>query len=159
MAKINDIANCVIGEGSVFEGKFSVDGSIRIDGKFQGEIFTGDELTVSSTGKVKTDIIAKRVTIAGTLIGNIQASEEVSIVENGKVLGNIETPKLNLDPGVSTAGKVKISSSSGENIEQMIEQSFGEDAAQYFTKTAKSHKPQKDEPKDKEKYDTAEKQR
>jgi len=150
MAKINDIANCVIGEGSVFEGKFFVDGSIKIEGKFQGEIYTEDELTVSATGKVKTDIVAKRVTIAGTLIGNVRASEEVNIVENGKVLGNIETPKLNLEPGVSTAGKVTISSASGENIEEMIQQSFGDDTAQYFTRTSKSKKTPKEEPKEKE---------
>ena len=93
MATRNDIPNnSVIGENSVFEGRFYVSGSILIEGKFDGEIKTEDHLTVGPTGKVKTDIYARKVTVAGTLIGNITASEEVDLLQNGKVLGNINTP-------------------------------------------------------------------
>ena len=75
MATRNDIPNnSVIGENSVFEGKFYVSGSILIEGKFDGEIKTEDHLTVGPTGKVKTDIYARRVTISGTLIALILRS-------------------------------------------------------------------------------------
>ena len=47
-------------------------------------------------------------TVAGTLIGNIVASEEVSLLHTGKGLGNITTPKLSVEPGVITEGKVTI---------------------------------------------------
>ncbi len=134
MAKINENANCIIGEGSVFEGNFYVEGSIRIEGKFQGVIKTEDQLVVSPSGKVKTDITARTVTVAGTLIGNITATEEVKIIENGKVLGNISTPKLNLEPGVITQGQVTITSASTsqESIENVISESYGEDASKFF---------------------------
>ena len=134
MAKVNGNANCIIGEGSVFEGKFYVEGSIRIEGKFQGSIKTENQLIVSPSGKVKTDITARTVTVAGTLIGNIIATEEVNIIENGKVLGNISTPKLNLEPGVITQGQVTITSASTseESIENVISESYGEDASQLF---------------------------
>src|SRR5512136_2500495 len=100
MAIKNEANACVIGENSVFDGRFYVSGSILIEGKFQGDIKTEDQVTVGPTGKVKTDIAAKRVTIAGTLIGNITATEEVNLLQSGKVLGNITTPKLNVEPGV-----------------------------------------------------------
>ncbi|RKX79891.1 MAG: polymer-forming cytoskeletal protein [Spirochaetes bacterium] len=132
MAKVNDISNCLIGEGSVFEGKFYVEGSIRIEGKFQGDIRTNDQLIVGPTGKVKTDIVAKKVTIAGTLIGNITASEEVNLIESGKVLGNITTPKLIVEPGVITQGKVTITSNSSKSVEELIKESYGEDAESVF---------------------------
>lgn len=138
MAKINDSANCLIGEGSIFEGKFYVDGSIRIEGKFQGEIKTDDQLVIAPTGKVKTDIIAKRVTVAGTLIGNIVASEEVNLVETGKVLGNISTPKLTVESGVITDGKVTITSNSSESVSEMIKDSFGEEANVIFNSLNKN---------------------
>ena len=114
MAKVNGSANCIIGEGSVFEGRFYVHGSILIEGKFQGEIKTNDQLTVGPTGRVKTDIVARQVTIAGTLIGNIVASEEVNLIQTGRVLGNITTPQLNVEPGVITEGKVSITSGEGK---------------------------------------------
>ena len=110
MPNKNENSNCIIGEGSVFNGRFYVNGSILIEGKFQGDIRTDDQLVVGPTGKVKTDIVARRVTVAGTLIGNITASEEVSLLHTGKVLGNISTPKLTMEPGVVTEGRVTITS-------------------------------------------------
>ncbi|MEW5817759.1 MAG: polymer-forming cytoskeletal protein [Spirochaetota bacterium] len=143
MAKTNDTSNCLIGEGSVFDGRFMVEGSIRIEGKFQGDIKTDDQLIVGPTGKVKTDIIAKKVTIAGTIIGNIAASEEVNLLQTGKVLGNITTPKLNVEPGVIIEGKVTITANSSNSVGEIIKESFGEDTDKLFAVITK--KPSKEE--------------
>jgi cytoskeletal protein CcmA (bactofilin family) len=139
MAKVSDNASCLIGEGSIFEGRFYVAGSIRIEGKFQGEIKTDDQLVIAPTGKVKTDIVAKRVTVAGTLIGNIIASEEVNLIETGKVLGNITTPKLTVESGVITEGKVTITSNSQESVGNVIKESFGEEAETIFSSLGKEN--------------------
>lgn len=133
MAKINESAECLIGEGSVFEGRFLVKGSIRIEGKFQGDIRTEDQLIIAPSGKVKTDIIARRVVVGGTLIGNIKATEEVNLLETGKVYGNISTPKLSVEPGVLTEGKITINSGGEESVEKAINDSFGEDPDAIFS--------------------------
>lgn len=125
MAAKADTPNCVIGEGSIFDGRFSVNGSILIEGKFTGDIRTDDHLIVGPSGKVRTDIVARRVTVAGTLIGNITASEEVTLLHTGKVLGSITTPKLAVEPGVITEGKVTITSGQAEEAKKIIEDSFG----------------------------------
>ena len=132
MAKGNGSPNCVIGEGSVFEGRFHVNGSILIEGKFQGEIRTSDQLVVGASGRVRTDITARQVTIAGTLIGNVNATEEVSLLQSGKVLGNITTPRLRVEPGVITEGKVTITSGQDGRVRELIEESFGEGAESVF---------------------------
>ena len=153
MAKINDMAtNCIIGEGSVFEGKFFINGPVLIEGKFQGEIKTDDQVVIGPTGKVKTDITAKKVTVSGTIIGNIIASEEVNLLATGKVLGNIITPKLNVEQGVITNGKVIIQSSAGEDVDRIIEDSFGDDAESIFKELEK-----KPAVKDKKPYTTDDK--
>ena len=85
--------NTIIGKGSSFEGKFYINGSLRIDGKFEGEIKTDEELVVGETGRVKTNIRAKSVVIAGTVIGNIKAENEVTLLATGMVKGDITTPK------------------------------------------------------------------
>jgi cytoskeletal protein CcmA (bactofilin family) len=136
----NDNANCVIGEGSIFDGRFYVNGSIVIEGKFTGDIRTDDQLVVGPTGKVKTDIVAKRVTVAGTLIGNIAASEEVTLLHTGKVLGNIATPKLSVEPGVITEGKVTITSGQAEDARKLIEESFGQEPEDAFGSLLKEKK-------------------
>jgi cytoskeletal protein CcmA (bactofilin family) len=140
MAAKNETTNCVIGEGSIFDGRFYVNGSILIEGKFQGDIKTDDQLVVGPTGKVKTDIVARRVTVAGTLIGNIVASEEVSLLHTGKVLGNITTPKLSVEPGVITEGKVTITSGQNEDARRVIEESFGTETEDAFSAIVKEKK-------------------
>ncbi|MCK5094269.1 MAG: polymer-forming cytoskeletal protein, partial [Spirochaetes bacterium] len=94
MATKNDSQlNSVIGDGSIFEGKFYINGSLKINGRFEGEIKTKEHLIVGETGKVKTDITARRVTVGGTVIGNIVAEEEISLLSTGRILGNIRAPK------------------------------------------------------------------
>jgi cytoskeletal protein CcmA (bactofilin family) len=126
MANRSESLNSVIGPGSIFEGKFYISGSLRIDGKFQGEIKTEDELIVGETGKVKTNIKARSVVIAGTMIGNIQATEEVRLEKNGKLLGDVETPILYLTPGVIAKGMMTITGGQKKDVEKLIEESFGE---------------------------------
>ncbi len=125
MAARNDTINSVIGPGSIFEGKFYISGSLRIDGKFEGDIKTEDSLLVGETGKVKTNIQARSVVVAGTMIGNISAQEEVRLEKGGKVLGNIETPILNMAPGVLAQGAITITSGEKRQVKKLIEESFG----------------------------------
>jgi cytoskeletal protein CcmA (bactofilin family) len=146
----SETTNCVIGEGSIFDGRFYVNGSILIEGKFQGDIKTDDQLVVGPTGKVKTDIVAKKVTVAGTLIGNISASEEVILLHTGKILGNISTPKLTVEPGVVTDGKVTITSGQTEDARKMIEDSFGTDTEESFASLMKERKREKAREKDRD---------
>ena len=108
MAIKNDSMNSVIGPGSIFEGKFYISGSLKIDGKFEGEIKTEDALVVGETGKIKTNISAKDVVVSGTMIGNISAESEVRLEKNGKLLGDITAPTLYIANGVIAKGSITI---------------------------------------------------
>lgn len=124
MAGKNQDINSTIGEGSIFVGKFFVHGSLQIDGKFEGEIRTEDHLIIGETGKVKTDIVANRVTVGGTLVGNIEAIEEVRLLETGRVLGNIVTPHLYVESGVVTQGSVTITGGQKKDVKKIIMDSY-----------------------------------
>ncbi len=124
MAPKSDQNNSLIGSGSVFEGKFYINGSLKIDGKFEGEIKTEEELVVGVTGKVKTDIVAQSVVVAGTVIGTIQASEEVRLLETGKVLGDIVAPSISIMNGVILHGSVIITGGSKKDPKKVIEDAY-----------------------------------
>ena len=123
MAK-NDLLNSTIGEGSVFEGKFYISGSLKIDGKFEGEIKTDDELVVGETGKVRTNIEARSVVVAGTVIGNITAREEVRLLDTAKVLGDIYAPNVNIQKGVVLKGNVCVTGLQKRDVSKFIEDYF-----------------------------------
>jgi cytoskeletal protein CcmA (bactofilin family) len=124
MASKNEGMNSTIGEGSVFEGKFYISGSLKIDGKFEGEIKTDGELVVGETGRVKTDIFARSVVIAGTVIGNITAQNEIRLLETGKVLGDIIAPSISIQRGVVTHGQMTITGGHKKDAKKLIEDSF-----------------------------------
>ncbi|MBN8218626.1 MAG: polymer-forming cytoskeletal protein [Spirochaetes bacterium] len=124
MASRNDEINSVIGEGSVFEGKFYVNGSLQISGKFEGELHTEDHLIIAEPGKVKTNITSRKVTVAGTLIGNIDATEEVVLMATGRVMGNITTPVFSLQKGGISKGEVIITGGQSKDVDKMIRESW-----------------------------------
>ena len=123
--KIEGTINSMIGEGSVFQGKFFVHGSFQIDGKFEGEIRTEEHLYVGETGKVKTEVIrAKKITVAGVVLGDIEALEEVRLLSTGRVLGNITAPQLTMEPGVVVKGNIAITAGQKKDVDKLIEDSY-----------------------------------
>ena len=124
MALKFDDTNSIIGVGSVFEGNFYIRGSLQISGKFEGEIQTEDHLMITESGKVKTNIIAKKVTVGGTLIGNIEAKEEVTILSTGQIMGNITSPILNLQKGAVHHGETQITGGQEGNVDKRIKESY-----------------------------------
>ena len=124
MAK-RDMINSVIGDGSSFKGTFIVKGSFQIDGKFEGELKIDGHLIIGPNGKVKTStIITESITIAGTLIGNIDARKEVILIETGRVLGNIEAPKIDVGEGAVIQGEMTITGGQKKDITKVVHESF-----------------------------------
>jgi len=125
-AKIDGIINSTIGEGSVFQGKFFVHGSFQVDGKFEGEIRTEEHLYIGETGKLKTEVVrAKKVTVAGVIMGDIEALEEVKLLSTGRVLGNITAPQLTMEPGVVIKGTINITAGQKKDSDKLIEDAYG----------------------------------
>lgn len=120
-----DIINSVIGDGSSFKGTFIVKGSFQIDGKFEGDLKIDGHLIIGTNGRVKTStILTESITIAGTLIGNIDAKKEVIVIETGRVLGNIEAPKIDVGEGAIIQGEMTITGGQKKNISKVVEESF-----------------------------------
>ncbi len=117
--------NSTIGEGSVFQGKFYIHGSFQVDGKFEGEIRTEDHLIVGETGKVKTEVIrAKKITIAGVVLGDIEALEEVRLLATGRILGNVTAPQLTMEPGVVIKGNINITAGQKKEVDKLIKDAY-----------------------------------
>lgn len=124
--KIDGIINSTIGEGSVFQGKFFVHGSFQVDGKFEGEIRTEEHLYIGETGKLKTEVVrAKKVTVAGVIMGDIEALEEVKLLSTGRVLGNITAPQLTMEPGVVIKGNINITAGQKKDSDKLVEDAYG----------------------------------
>ena len=103
----------LLGKGSEFEGKLSFEGTVRVDGKLTGEIFTDDVLVVGEGAEVNAEVTVGAIVIQGTVRGNITAKRSVEIHSPGKVKGNINTPSLFIEKGVFFDGHCQMDSSGG----------------------------------------------
>jgi len=113
--------NSTIGEASFFEGRFAVKGSLKIDGRFEGETLLVDQLQIGAKAKIKTDISATSVVVEGLVIGNISASRRILLLSTARVLGDLKTPELIIQDGVVLEGRCTISHFKIDNTKQYIE--------------------------------------
>ena len=88
-----------MGEDTVFNGVLNFDGTVRIDGKFEGKVITEDTLIIGETGYLMAEITAGTVICMGRVEGTIVASKKVEIHSTSKVLGNIKSPAIDIELG------------------------------------------------------------
>ena len=103
----------LLGKGSEFEGKLSFEGTVRVDGKLTGEIFTDDVLVVGEGAEVNAEVTVGAIVIQGIVRGNITAKRSVEIHSPGRVKGNINTPSLLIEKGVIFDGHCQMDSGAG----------------------------------------------
>jgi cytoskeletal protein CcmA (bactofilin family) len=117
MKKPKDEVNAFLGKDTEFEGKLSFTGAVRIDGKFSGEIFSSGTLIVGESAVVKSQVHVGDMIVSGEVHGDIFAERKIEINVPGKLLGNIQTPKLVVREGVIFEGSCKMQDL-GEGIQK-----------------------------------------
>lgn len=109
--------NSIIGKGCTIKGTVEVqEGTLRIDGDFEGTVNCPDTLIVGKGGKVKAEIKVKNAVIGGTVLGNIDAREKIELQAGSRLEGDIKTTRLVIDEGVFFEGACKMSPDRGKGI-------------------------------------------
>lgn len=88
-----------------FRGDLRFESSVVIRGQFEGTIEATGSLTVENGAEVVAAIHARRVTIAGKVVGDCVAEERMELTETGHLQGNIKTRVLKIADGVDFQGK------------------------------------------------------
>ncbi|MBC7365150.1 MAG: polymer-forming cytoskeletal protein [Candidatus Aminicenantes bacterium] len=89
----------LIDQGTELKGELNFKGSFRIEGYFQGKIFSDSLLIVGEKGKVEADVQVGQLIINGEIRGNLQAKEKIEIHSKGRVFGSLVTPRLMVEEG------------------------------------------------------------
>ena len=98
----------VLGEGTSFSGTLVFEKPLQISGEFEGEIFSDGYLFISNTAKVRANIKAETVVVAGEVTGNVTAMKKLEMLETGRIIGNIKTAKLQIADGVVFDGNCEM---------------------------------------------------
>jgi cytoskeletal protein CcmA (bactofilin family) len=106
-SKDNEQLESFIGSGTEFQGELNVKGTLRVDGRFDGEV-NAAWIILGETGLIKGEISAKKIIIAGKVEGNLRVQEIVEIKATGKVFGDIFTNKISMAEGAKVNGKIEM---------------------------------------------------
>jgi cytoskeletal protein CcmA (bactofilin family) len=97
-----------IDQGSEFSGKLNFKDTVRIDGRFEGEIASENTLIVGESGSVTATIKSQIVIISGEVHGEITAAGQVVLHKTARVDGNIHAPRLVVEDGAVFTGRVEM---------------------------------------------------
>ena len=89
------------------EGKIEGGGSVRVAGKFKGDVNVQGDLTIETGAKLTGSVRADKVTIAGELEGNVDEASRVDLLQTGVVTGDLKTGSLTVAAGARMRGQAE----------------------------------------------------
>ena len=101
----------VIDRHSDFDGTYSTDRDLRIEGKASGKLRCQGTLHVAQGATVNAEIEAEQVIVAGLLEGTVTCRARLQIMPSGEVKGRITTPSLIISEGARYEGQMEMPSS------------------------------------------------
>ena len=94
-----------LGKGTNIDGRFEVEGSVRIDGRVKGEIEGGADLVIGDSAYIEASIKVKNLTVMGEIHGNIICEDKLEINNTGKVVGEITAKRLIIEENAIFEGQ------------------------------------------------------
>lgn len=110
LGKSGVFINSIVGDGTKFIGDLELNGLLRIDGDFIGNIRTNGKVLIGKNGRAECTITADTVVIGGVVKGDIVSRGKVVILSTGMLIGNVSTPRLISEDGVILNGVCMIAS-------------------------------------------------
>ena len=95
----------LIASDITIEGKIEGAGSVRIAGKFKGDVNVQGDLTIEAGAKLTGSVIANQVVVAGELEGNIEGAAKVDLQQSGAITGDVKAGSLTVAAGARMRGQ------------------------------------------------------
>ena len=116
MKKDKDIGSIAtfLGADSRIEGTVEFQGTIRLDGRVQGKIFSnGGTLIIGEKAVIHADIRVDSIVVMGEVNGTIDAKNRVEVYPPGRVNGDIEAGVISIEPGGVFTGNCRMKTKTG----------------------------------------------
>ena len=86
-----------LAKGTEFKGIMRFDGTIRIDGRVEGEIYATGKVILGEYAVIKGVVSAGAVVNGGKMNATITARESIQLSKTGILIGDIRTPSVGIE--------------------------------------------------------------
>ena len=111
-----------LGSEALFKGTLSFEGTVRVDGKFEGKVNTKDTLVIGETGDIQAEMEVGTLICKGKLRGTVVASKKIEMYPASKITGNIQTPALSIELGAVLDGNLNMTGRTSEKIINLVKE-------------------------------------
>lgn len=109
-----DRIDTIVGKETTFVGKLISNGTLRIEGRLEGEIEGKGDVIIGETGLVQANIKARHLTLAGEVKGNLDLTGKLELTPTARLYGDIRVESLIIGDGAKFAGNSTMIGSQGE---------------------------------------------
>lgn len=96
----------VIGPRLHVNGRIDGEEDLRVEGRVEGSITLSETLHVAEGGIVAAKVTARDVVVSGVVVGNVTATNSVTLNPGAKLVGDISAPRLIIADGAAFRGNV-----------------------------------------------------
>ena len=93
--------NAFLGAGTVYQGKLTFQGAVRVDGVFSGEIVSDGALIAGKDAVIEARLDVGELILSGTFTGQVFAKRRVTVLT-----GTVVSPALVVEEGAVIEGDV-----------------------------------------------------
>ncbi len=97
-----------IGPGTRVVGRLSGQEDVRVHGTIEGSVRLAQTLYIEPEGVALAEIYARDVVVSGTVVGNIHAESAVVLAATARVVGDIRSPRVSVEPGAAFRGSISM---------------------------------------------------
>ena len=108
----NENHESVIGSDVEIIGTIKSSGTVRLDGKLEGELQCGGNAIIGKSAQVKGNVTATSVSIEGKISGNLLAKDKIEMKATATVNGDIKARRLSVEDGVTFVGRSEVNPNS-----------------------------------------------
>jgi cytoskeletal protein CcmA (bactofilin family) len=94
----------LLAKGVVLKGEIHVEGTVRIDGRLDGDIETKGQVIIGEDGLVQGTITAGSVVSSGRIKAKVMANERVHLMKTATLIGEVLTPVFLMEEGAKLQG-------------------------------------------------------
>jgi len=101
------MSRTVIGNTIEVEGEVQGAEELVVQGRLKGTILEGKSVVIEKSGQVEAQISAGSVRVFGRLDGRVEAKERVEIDAEGRMNGDIKSPRISIAEGAHYKGHIE----------------------------------------------------
>jgi len=101
-------ATAFIGKTTRVRGEIYSEEELYLDGEVEGSLEVRHLLTIGPNGKVKATVKAKELVVRGSIHGDVEASDRISIMNGASIVGDVKTAGIVIEDGAYFKGGIDI---------------------------------------------------